>query len=416
MPNKLVNLEVHEVSGVDRPANGTPFILMKAARHPGKSEGSMPGQAKPDGLIERTRELVKSLYGSMFGDAVEADPDFKPALDFNAALAEEQRERAEYERNDVLWQLNNALQCSVRSILDDPTVEDKRAAIVACLQQYLTALGDQGVLGGGVMAKAAEVMARLDGMPELTEKAGRAISGTRMAVLDKLRTALDDMMKELTDLVSGAKPKEKPKADPEADEEPGAGAAAGKKPDDRAKKAQEETVKDATTTTTPAATPTAVEKAGEAAPFQITKAEYEALTKQAQAATERAEAAEKVAKAEEDKRVTGEFVAKAAGMPKLPMAAAELGPLLKALHDKAPEETVKLLDVLKAANEQIEKGALFAEAGSAGGSSGGSAWEKVKSIAKARVEKGEFKTEADAIAKMATEKEHATLIAETRAS
>jgi ElaB/YqjD/DUF883 family membrane-anchored ribosome-binding protein len=92
--------------------------------------------------------------------------------------------------------------------------------------------------------------------------------------------------------------------------------------------------------------------------------ESEAIAK---AATEQAAKAEEIAKAERDRREVTEEVAKAHAYDRIPgWKADEMGPVIKALREKAPDELERLRPFLAAANEAIAKGALFTEMGTAG--------------------------------------------------
>jgi hypothetical protein len=100
---------------------------------------------------------------------------------------------------------------------------------------------------------------------------------------------------------------------------------------------------------------------------RIEKAERDA-TARIEKAEQAAQEATELAKAEREQRVTREFVAKAETLPHLPQKPGEFGPVLKSASEKLTKEEYDELDrVLKAANEQIERGSLFKELGGAGG-------------------------------------------------
>lgn len=91
---------------------------------------------------------------------------------------------------------------------------------------------------------------------------------------------------------------------------------------------------------------------------------------------------------ERDVRITKEFVEKAATMPSLGKAT-DVGPILKEISQKAPEAFAKLDPLLKALDERIKQGELFAEIGKSNtGPAAGSAEDKLNGIAKSYVEKG----------------------------
>lgn len=101
----------------------------------------------------------------------------------------------------------------------------------------------------------------------------------------------------------------------------------------------------------------------------VEKAERDAAKAEKDAATaaERAEKAETLAKAERDQRVEKEFIAKAeTEFPHLGDSN-ELGPRLKRMSETLSKEDYDAhLATLKASNEQIAKGNLFAELGAGG--------------------------------------------------
>ncbi len=110
--------------------------------------------------------------------------------------------------------------------------------------------------------------------------------------------------------------------------------------------------------------------------------------------------AQEIAKAERDLRLTREFVAKAAGYDALPIEPEKFGPVLKVLHEKAPAEAAQVEAVLQGANEAVQKGALYAEAGRSGVSSGGSAWAEIEKAAGELVSKSTGMTKEQAVAKV----------------
>jgi len=109
----------------------------------------------------------------------------------------------------------------------------------------------------------------------------------------------------------------------------------------------------------------AIAKAAEDAKLAKADPETRAAIKKAE---DRAEAAEKVAKAERDTRLTNEFIAKAENeLGHMSVKPEDFGPVLKAASEKLSKEEFEAIETaLKAADAQIEKGALFAEAGAVG--------------------------------------------------
>lgn len=106
-----------------------------------------------------------------------------------------------------------------------------------------------------------------------------------------------------------------------------------------------------------------------------------------------------IAKGERDQRVEKEFISKAADF-KVATDATALGKALKDISENCSEDSYKTVEaVLKAAGEQVEKGALFEESGSRGSDSTPKANDAIDTAAKALIEKGEAKTYSEAVAK-----------------
>ena len=84
-------------------------------------------------------------------------------------------------------------------------------------------------------------------------------------------------------------------------------------------------------------------------------------------ANQRAEEAERIAKAERDFRLNEEYVSKAQSYIGLPVNPSEFGPVLKRLHENMSENDVQMIEkALSAANETIASGGFFSEFGKRG--------------------------------------------------
>lgn len=127
----------------------------------------------------------------------------------------------------------------------------------------------------------------------------------------------------------------------------------------------------------------ALAKAAEKA--ELEKADLPAAVKEALAKAEakeadalrKAEEAERIAKEERDTRLNREFVVKAEDFKSLSIEPAKFGPILKSAADKLEKADYEELErVLKAAEEQVAKGALFDELGAAGSRSASGAYEE----------------------------------------
>lgn len=134
----------------------------------------------------------------------------------------------------------------------------------------------------------------------------------------------------------------------------------------------------------------------------VAKADFEALQKQladvnkalADAEAGRQADAERIAKMERDRK-QGEFVAKAKDLGNLGGTADALGNLLLEVCEGVPAETFKQLEqLLKSANAQLEKGALFATFGQGGAEPPAEQTfeQKVEEMAKALVAAGKAST------------------------
>jgi hypothetical protein len=77
--------------------------------------------------------------------------------------------------------------------------------------------------------------------------------------------------------------------------------------------------------------------------------------------------AESIAKHERDERERREWIAKAQSLTHINDNPDQLGGLLKALHDKAPDEATAVEKLLRAANSQVAKSGLWDEVGRTGG-------------------------------------------------
>lgn len=140
---------------------------------------------------------------------------------------------------------------------------------------------------------------------------------------------------------------------------------------------------------------------------EVVEDSEEALIKSAPAAVREmlekaraeAEAVREELQKERDAARDREFVAKAKDWEHLSISAEEVGPMLRRLFDADPALGEMIEKALAAANAQAESGAIFEEIGkSAPVIEGADAYGKVRNLAKAAVEAGEFATVEQAIA------------------
>lgn len=110
-----------------------------------------------------------------------------------------------------------------------------------------------------------------------------------------------------------------------------------------------------------------------------------------------ANAAQEELRKEREAQRDREFVAKAAGWDRLAVEAETFGPALRQIADINPSLADAVAKALDGANAQQEAAAIFSEIGGAGRHETGTAFGQVSSLAKAAVEKGEYKTVEQAI-------------------
>jgi len=148
-------------------------------------------------------------------------------------------------------------------------------------------------------------------------------------------------------------------------------------------------------------------KAGELDLAQVPEAvrpAIQALWKEHGEAVAKVAKMEAILKAERDQRLTKEWIAKAtAEYNSLAIKPDDLGPILKALEEKAPDELKRIEEVLKAADAAITAGDLFKEKGKSGAQSAGSAMEKLEQMAKSLVQKESGLSMSDALSRVMDE-------------
>lgn len=144
---------------------------------------------------------------------------------------------------------------------------------------------------------------------------------------------------------------------------------------------------------------------------EILKSAPEAVIKMlndAQAAQEaaeaRAEAAEAVVKAERDAQALADTVEFVKSWENLPIDADEFAPALMALRAFNEDVSKQVEDILAVANQRAENSDLFTEIGkSATPLDSGSAYDRLTSLAKARVDEGQAQTFEQAFADVVSE-------------
>jgi hypothetical protein len=125
---KLVDLEITEVSGVDKAANKRTFLVIK-------SEG--PAET----FAEKISKAVKT-----FAKSVGISKEDGGAKDLYAVLQTQAEKEAKWDRHDKMYELFYPLMESVDSICSDATVVDKIAAIKVSMQQFSDACLASGIV------------------------------------------------------------------------------------------------------------------------------------------------------------------------------------------------------------------------------------------------------------------------------
>lgn len=174
MPNKLVDLSISEVSGVDAAANMRKFLIVKSA----------PGGT----LKERLQHIVKQYLSKPEG-----------AMTFSQAYAVETIDDA---ISNLMYDSTWALKDTIKSILQDASVTDKAGAIQTALNDFSTAvygglstaLAATGVIGGVNKSKEGEHMPIseevMKGLPEEVQKEIAELQ-KQVAELQKSKEAKD---------------------------------------------------------------------------------------------------------------------------------------------------------------------------------------------------------------------------------
>lgn len=320
MPNKLVDLQIKEVSGVDVTANMRKFLIVKSA-----SQGSS--------LKEKLTNIVKQYL----------PPKNGTAMTFTQAYA---YETLDDQLSDLMYDAGWALRDTIKSIMADTSVDNKIEAIQQALNEFSQVIvgSFQQVL---TMAGTVTLTPAITATPITTNKRKE---GKQMSIFseDVLKNLPEDVRKGIEELQK--------KAD-QADTLQQTVTDLQKQVDELKKGAQ---------------------------PSSSTSPEDDIFKGMSPAAKElvmklqkQAKEAEELAKAEKEARLNREFVTKAAELKGLNVKADEFGPVLKAVAEKCPEQFEKLEAVLKTASNAILTGEVLKEVGSSGSSSG-SAWDKIE--------------------------------------
>ena len=158
MANKLVNMQIKEVSIVDKGANGKKFLIVK--------------RAEDDPVLEGGGNLKKSISSKIMSFLKSAfDVEDKSPVDFNTAMAISQKQEEDWKKDSLLYDGIWALRDSIDSISDDETLDDKQSAVLQSLSQFFSYLNQNEII-----------------------KAGKKISADRMKALKDIYASLGDLL------------------------------------------------------------------------------------------------------------------------------------------------------------------------------------------------------------------------------
>lgn len=242
------------------------------------------------------------------------------------------------EARDAWYELVAALECSVREITGTASEAEMADLLAQTVEEFSAAA--KKLIPQLSVAKAAT-----DAVAEL-EKAGRVIASARLGRIKAALAALEQIVRE---------------AEPD------------KKDDDMAD--------------------TDVEKRASAAEARVKELEAQLakaddVSKRLEAAESRAAQAEAVAKREQELREEREYIEKARGFATLPVSPKDDWKVFKAIDQMEDTTRDRLLELLHAADGQLERAGAFAAVGKGGERRGGaSAWDEACALADAVVAK-----------------------------
>lgn len=366
---------------VEIPAEDLPKVIARVRAawrkvHPDAKEEDMPEvlrkSGEDGGLVRRILDAIGKALGLSHEQLAKAEQE---VMTFNEVLTLQEAE-------SELWDYISALQQSIRSILQDPSATDKEALIRGSLDQFVAAV-------------EAAVPNWLAGA---VNKVGRKISAERLARLKQAWEALGAVIREAEggDEPAGADQgsNDNQGVAKGADDEVSVTLDKSKLPEDvrqhveqlekRVAELEQELAK----------------AKGQPAEDDILKNLPEPIRKRLEEAERRAREAEEVAKAEREARLQREYLEKAraysnVGKPE------DLAAMLRQAYEVSEEYGKQLEATLKAANERIAQGALFAEVGKSGsGPVAGSAEAEIEAKAQEMVSKGLAKSKAEAVVKV----------------
>jgi cell division protein FtsB len=195
MPQDLTDLVIKEISLVDDGANpGAHVEIVKSRQGDG---GTVLDAIRQSPLFA---SIVKGVYAA----------DKQDAKTFNEALAEIDAMRRADEKISAIWRLYDAFMTSLRSIVADKAIDNKKAAIRESAEQFKAALTElapqivEKALSGGVpddpdapATAAAFLQETIMNLEELTKSLEAAEA--KLTELEKRATDAEAEVKKLKD-------------------------------------------------------------------------------------------------------------------------------------------------------------------------------------------------------------------------
>lgn len=383
---------------VEIPPEDLPKVIRRVREawlkvHPNASEEDLPEVLRKGGEAAAMSAPLKLDAAGLVRHIMEAlDKAVKEVLkQFREPVAKADQEAMGFgeiltlqEAEAELWDYIHALQQSIRSILRDSETSpaDKEALIRGSLDQFVTV----------VEAAVPNWLAA----GQVANKVGRKIAADRLRRLKEAWETLGAIIREAEEgnAPAGSVPEDSDNQAVAKGEDDAMTIDKSKLPEDarpyvdqlekRIAELEQELAK----------------AKGQAAQTddELLKSLPEPLRKRLEEAERRAKEAEELAKAEREARLQREYIEKAraysnVGKPE------DLAVMLRKAYDIDEEFGKQLETVLRAANERISQGALFAEVGK-GGPGAGSAEAEIEAKAVEMVAKGLAKSKAEAVAKV----------------
>ena len=139
---QLVDLQINEVSGVDKAANLRTFLVIK-------SENST------ESFTDKIKKAVKA-----FGTSIGITKEVGGAQDLYSVLQAQEAKEAKWDRHDAMYNLFYPLMDSVDSICADATCVDKITAVKTSLQQFSDLILSSGIVKNDGYVEALKTFAK----------------------------------------------------------------------------------------------------------------------------------------------------------------------------------------------------------------------------------------------------------------